>query len=767
MAAPTFLWRDDSGRAKLWRVEISSGGGAPAIRLNVKGERLRVGEIDEKCVSPLVELPALTPNEAAAHSWRPDPETWEAIKKQSVRHPATVTISGLENENATQPVSQGQSTLQTSKDPVGAPILYRDVPLIPSVGERGAISPLPKAMIGFIKWRLLDVGQTRSKVLMEGLPTCANCHSFSRDGKTIGLDMDGPQNDKGLYALAPLEKVTSVRNENIVKWSAFRPVEKSVNIRVAFMSQVSPNGRFLVTTVFNPGTQQTGPGLRPQERMYVANFKDYRFGQVFFPTRGMLAWYDRDTHEFHTLPGADDPRYVQGSAFWSPDGKDVIFSRAEAKEPFPEGAIPAQYANDPNETQIQYDLYRIPFNDGRGGVAEPVIGASRNGFSNSFPKVSPDGRWIVYVQARNGLLMRPDSRLFIVPYNGGPARLMKCNTPLMNSWHSFSPNGHWMVFASKARSPYTQMYLTHIDKDGNDSPAILIENATAANRAINIPEFVNVKADDFERIDTPAADYYRVYDHAMDITGQKKYAESIPEWRKAAALNADEASPHFQLGVALGQLGMVDEEIAEYREAARIEPISAPTFTNLAIALQREGKSQEAVDAYRKSLGIDPHSAKALTNLAVLVLDADRTDEGVKLCQAALAEDPNYADAHNALAIVLARRGDLGTAAGHLEAAVAIAPQSVAYQFNLGRVLAAARRFADAIPPLKAASELTGEREPVILDLLASMYGELRQFHAAVGVARRALAEAKRQNNAELVRELTDKLAYFESSSAQ
>ena len=49
----------------------------------------------------------------------------------------------------------------------------------------------------------------------------------------------------------------------------------------------------------------------------------------------------------------------------------------------------AEYANDPNETQIQYDLYRIPFNDGRGGEPEPIAGASRNGMSNTFPRSRP------------------------------------------------------------------------------------------------------------------------------------------------------------------------------------------------------------------------------------------------------------------------------------------------------------------------------------------------------------------------------------------
>ena len=108
--------------------------------------------------------------------------------------------------------------------------------------------------------------------------------------------------------------------------------------------------------------------------------------------------------------------------------------------------------------------------------------------SNSFPKISPDGRWIVWVQCRNGELMRPDSQLYIVPAAGGVARRMRCNTSLMNSWHSFSPNGHWLVFSSKSRSPYTKLFLTHIDAQGNDSPAILIDNSTAANRAVNIPE---------------------------------------------------------------------------------------------------------------------------------------------------------------------------------------------------------------------------------------------------------------------------------------
>ena len=92
--------------------------------------------------------------------------------------------------------------IQTSADPVGAPIFYRDVPLMPAETEPGVIKPLANSAVPLIAWRLRDVEQTGSRVLIEGIHSCANCHSFSRDGKTMGIDVDGPQNDKGLYALA-------------------------------------------------------------------------------------------------------------------------------------------------------------------------------------------------------------------------------------------------------------------------------------------------------------------------------------------------------------------------------------------------------------------------------------------------------------------------------------------------------------------------------------------------------------------------------------
>ena len=97
----------------------------------------------------------------------------------------------------------------------------------------------------------------------------------------------------------------------------------------------------------------------------------------------------------------------------------------------------------------------------------------------------------------------------------------------MNSWHTFSPNGRWLAFSSKARSPYTQLMLTHIDANGNDSPAIMVDNITAANRAVNIPEFVNIPPDGLQHIDPEATEFYRLFNLAFEQMEKKATANAI------------------------------------------------------------------------------------------------------------------------------------------------------------------------------------------------------------------------------------------------
>ena len=585
MAAPEFVWRDPAADGAGWTIQIVFSDGSPPVEVRTAGDRVKLGEIDERPIAASNAAPTLTREQSHERTWTPDATIWAEVRKHATKRPAIVRICGAR--------SRGEARLQISEDPAGAPIFYRDVPLMPDETEKGLIRPLGDNALPLIAWRLRDLRERQSRVLLTGMPTCANCHSFSADGRTLAMDLDGPANDKGLYALATVGPRMSIRSENVIEWRSFRE-NVPPQSRVGFMSQISPDGQYVVTTV--------------NRTDYVANFKDYRFLQVFYPTRGVLAWYRRGSGEMHLLPGADDPHYVQTGAVWSPDGKSLVFARAAARDAYPAGAQTARFANDPNETQIQYDLYRIRFNDGKGGRAEAIAGASRNGKSNSFPKISPDGRWLVYRAGAQWRIDAPGQSAVHRAPRRRPGPAMRCNTPLMNSWHSFSPNGRWLVFSSKSLSPYTQMFLTHIEERGEDSPALRIENATAANRAVNIPEFVNITAEQFGPIEVPAIDAYRHFNRALELTGQQKFDGAISEWAKVVELANDNLKARNNLGLALAQTGRLPDALAAIQRAVEMDPSYAAGWNNLALVLQSMGRVDEAIARWEIALKLNPAS---------------------------------------------------------------------------------------------------------------------------------------------------------------
>ncbi len=763
IAPPQFAWRDNNTSSTKWRIEIVFADRGRAIKVWSNGEKMRVGELDTTLAGYVP--PVLTPEQQQMHTWRPDEKTWAEIKKHSVGAPATVTISGFAGEKDRAPASHAQAVLQTSKDRVGAPIFFRDVPLIPPAPEteqRGVIKPLPDSVLPKIKWELRYINETHSRVMMTNLPTCGNCHSFSRDGKTMGIDVDGPANDKGLYALVPLKKVSTISNDYLIRWSAFS--EEHAQKRFGFMSQVSPDGKYVVNSIDVPHAH----GVRVLDRLYNGFYPDYGFGQVFYPTRGVLAWYSKDTGNLQTLPGADDPNFVQTSAFWSPDGKYLIFSRAAARDPYPEGYKRALYANDPNETQIQYDLYRIPFNGGEGGKPERVVGASENGMSNNFPKVSPDGKWIVFVRCRNGLLMRPDSKLYIVPFEGGEARPLESNLPVMNSWHTWSPNGRWLAFSSKSPSFYTRLYLTHIDDEGHASPPVVVENATASNRAVNIPEFVNLGPEGMDHIDTPAIDFYREFDAAQQLQDEHKYMEAVPAWNVAAAKDPTDARVYNNMGVALAATGKTQDAIDAYTKSLSMNPDSSQTQNNLGSALAEAGKVEEAMAHIRRAIELNPDNGAAHVNLAhVLEVIGGRREEALAEVQQGLELAPKSSDGHNIFGVILARQGKLDEAIAELQKAVDLAPRSAESRYNLGRAYAASSRFSEALPQFETAASITDGKEPAILQMLAAMYSETGKFQQAVETAHRALDLAVQRHDDELVAALRGNIARYEGQARE
>src|ERR1035438_4521314 len=83
---PQFAWRDNNSASTVWRIEIAFGEHGRPIKVWSNGEKMQLAPVDSELKGYVP--PTLTPEQAAAHTWRPDAKTWEEIKKHSAGQPA-------------------------------------------------------------------------------------------------------------------------------------------------------------------------------------------------------------------------------------------------------------------------------------------------------------------------------------------------------------------------------------------------------------------------------------------------------------------------------------------------------------------------------------------------------------------------------------------------------------------------------------------------------------------------------------------------------
>jgi tetratricopeptide (TPR) repeat protein len=113
-------------------------------------------------------------------------------------------------------------------------------------------------------------------------------------------------------------------------------------------------------------------------------------------------------------------------------------------------------------------------------------------------------------------------------------------------------------------------------------------------------------------------------------------------------------------------------------------------------------------------------------------------------------------------------KGEAAEALAEWRRVLAAAPDHVAVLEQIARLLATSpepslRNGAEAVALAERAAELTGGRQPQILDTLAAAYAEAGRFAEALETARRALALAEASGNAALAGTLQTRLALYAS----
>lgn len=201
--------------------------------------------------------------------------------------------------------------------------------------------------------------------------------------------------------------------------------------------------------------------------------------------------YDVKRHEVVTCPQlmADD-RFETFPTF-SPDGKTLFFCSAQMPD-----SLPAAYR------KVKYSLCAISYDPASrsfGSEVDTLYNARTEGRSAKFPRVSPDGKHLVFTLSDYGnfSIWHKDADLYIVNLADRSCRPMKeANSNDVDSYHSWSSNSRWMVFSSRRDDGlYTRPYFTYIDAKGQEHKPFLLPQADpdfylAFMKSYNIPELI-------------------------------------------------------------------------------------------------------------------------------------------------------------------------------------------------------------------------------------------------------------------------------------
>lgn len=161
---------------------------------------------------------------------------------------------------------------------------------------------------------------------------------------------------------------------------------------------------------------------------------------------------------------------------WTPDGKTLYYVSAHVDEDA--DSLVDRLVGGYN--QLHYDIYRRSFDlpTLTFGERELVFDASAVGKSAAFPRVSPDGKYLLFALSDYGQfhIWHRSSDLYVKDLASGEVyALDQANSPNTESYHSWSSNGRWILFSSRRDDgSYTRLYVSYYDKKGKAHTPFLI-----------------------------------------------------------------------------------------------------------------------------------------------------------------------------------------------------------------------------------------------------------------------------------------------------
>ncbi len=187
-----------------------------------------------------------------------------------------------------------------------------------------------------------------------------------------------------------------------------------------------------------------------------------------------IAYYKLDEKAAKIIPALSEEDRLETYPAWSPDGTYLYYCSAQIVWQNRDEVPPKDY------DQVKYDLMRISYDleTDQWDDPEVVLSASETDMSILLPRVSPDGRFLVFVMCDYSCfpVYRPSSDLYIMDLETRSyKKLDAVNSPYSESWHSWSSNSRWLAFSSKRMGGlFTRTYFTHINENGKASKPFIL-----------------------------------------------------------------------------------------------------------------------------------------------------------------------------------------------------------------------------------------------------------------------------------------------------
>jgi len=192
----------------------------------------------------------------------------------------------------------------------------------------------------------------------------------------------------------------------------------------------------------------------------------------------LIAYYVVGSQTIKTAPDLSRKDRLETYPTWSPDGRYLYFCSAPLTWT-DRAAIPEDYK------EVRYDLMRIGYDPDKDewGPLETVLSAKETGKSILLPRVSPDGRWLLFCMCDYSCfpVYQQSSDLYMIDLEAAKAtgryeyRRLDINSDQSESWHSWSSNSRWIAFSSKRGSGvFTRTYLSYVDPNGTAHKPLLL-----------------------------------------------------------------------------------------------------------------------------------------------------------------------------------------------------------------------------------------------------------------------------------------------------